>query len=77
MSSLQELLNGKGASLAVDADFGPATLQAVKNFQSSRGLTVRVELCLTSTDPASKLKLYNACLAAIMRHCAGCIVRDI
>jgi peptidoglycan hydrolase-like protein with peptidoglycan-binding domain len=40
VSSTQELLNGKGASLAVDGDFGPATLQAVKSFQSSRGLTV-------------------------------------
>jgi cell wall-associated NlpC family hydrolase len=40
VSSTQELLNGKGASLTVDGDFGPATLQAVKNFQSSKGLSV-------------------------------------
>lgn len=41
MSSTQELLNGKGASLTVDGDFGPLTTTATKNFQSSRGLSVR------------------------------------
>lgn len=40
VSSTQELLNGKSASLAVDGDFGPLTTQATKNFQSSRGLSV-------------------------------------
>ncbi len=51
VSSLQTLLNGKGASIAVDGDFGPATLAAVKSFQSSRGLAVRVsaiQLCSLS-----------------------------
>ena len=38
MSSTQELLNGKGASLTVDGDFGPLTTTATKNFQSSKGL---------------------------------------
>jgi peptidoglycan hydrolase-like protein with peptidoglycan-binding domain len=40
VSSTQELLNGKGASLTVDGDFGPLTTTATKNFQSSRGLSV-------------------------------------
>ena len=40
VSSTQELLNGKGASLTVDGDFGPLTTQATKNFQSSKGLSV-------------------------------------
>jgi cell wall-associated NlpC family hydrolase len=40
VTSLQNLLNSKGASLSVDGDFGPATFSAVKNFQSSRGLEV-------------------------------------
>jgi peptidoglycan hydrolase-like protein with peptidoglycan-binding domain len=40
VSSTQELLNGKGASLTVDGDFGPLTTTATKNFQSSKGLTV-------------------------------------
>lgn len=40
VSELQTRLNAKGASVAVDGDFGPATLSAVKSFQSHSGLTV-------------------------------------
>jgi peptidoglycan hydrolase-like protein with peptidoglycan-binding domain len=36
---LQQLLNTFGAGLTVDGDFGPATTTAVRNFQSSHGLT--------------------------------------
>eukprot|EP00208_Stichococcus_sp_RCC1054_P003673 CAMPEP_0206138160 /NCGR_PEP_ID=MMETSP1473-20131121/3128_1 /ASSEMBLY_ACC=CAM_ASM_001109 /TAXON_ID=1461547 /ORGANISM="Stichococcus sp, Strain RCC1054" /LENGTH=296 /DNA_ID=CAMNT_0053531517 /DNA_START=154 /DNA_END=1044 /DNA_ORIENTATION=- len=39
VSSLQSLLNNQGAGIAVDGDFGPATLSAVKSFQSRSGLT--------------------------------------
>lgn len=35
---LQNLLNGKGHSLTVDGDFGPATEKAVKDFQGANGL---------------------------------------
>lgn len=38
VKTLQRLLNGKGASLGVDGDFGPATASAVKRFQSVNGL---------------------------------------
>jgi peptidoglycan hydrolase-like protein with peptidoglycan-binding domain len=38
VTALQELLNSYGASIAVDGDFGPGTLAAVKNFQSANGL---------------------------------------
>lgn len=38
VSQLQQLLNKMGASLEVDGKFGPATLQAVKNFQQTHGL---------------------------------------
>lgn len=36
--AVQHLLNQRGAGLDVDASFGPATLAAVKSFQSSNGL---------------------------------------
>ncbi|GHH80837.1 hypothetical protein GCM10018781_62130 [Kitasatospora indigofera] len=38
VTELQRRLNGRGASLTVDGDFGPATLAAVKSFQSANGL---------------------------------------
>jgi peptidoglycan hydrolase-like protein with peptidoglycan-binding domain len=40
VTELQQLLNKHGAHLVVDGDFGPATLAAVKSYQSSHGLSV-------------------------------------
>jgi peptidoglycan hydrolase-like protein with peptidoglycan-binding domain len=40
VTELQTLLNAHGAKLAVDGDFGPATLAAVESFQRSHGLAV-------------------------------------
>ncbi|MBS2531414.1 C40 family peptidase [Catenulispora sp. NF23] len=40
VTELQELLNKNGAHIAVDGDFGPATLAAVKSYQSGHGLSV-------------------------------------
>ncbi|HEV2373076.1 MAG TPA: peptidoglycan-binding protein [Streptosporangiaceae bacterium] len=40
VTELQELLNEHGANLAVDGDFGPATLAAVKTYQADHGLSV-------------------------------------
>jgi cell wall-associated NlpC family hydrolase len=40
VTELQELLNKHGAHLGVDGDFGPATLAAVKSYQSGHGLSV-------------------------------------
>ena len=39
VKKLQQILNTKGYTLAVDGDFGPATQAAVKNFQRVNGLT--------------------------------------
>ena len=38
--ALQALLNLRGASIAVDGSFGPATLRAVKDFQGAHDLVV-------------------------------------
>ncbi|WP_160311550.1 C40 family peptidase [Streptacidiphilus melanogenes] len=38
VTELQDLLNTHGAGLTVDGDFGPGTLAAVKNYQTSQGL---------------------------------------
>jgi peptidoglycan hydrolase-like protein with peptidoglycan-binding domain len=40
VTELQILLNDHGAGLAVDGDFGPMTLAAVENYQSTHGLAV-------------------------------------
>ncbi|MEY9862898.1 peptidoglycan hydrolase-like protein with peptidoglycan-binding domain [Catenulispora sp. GAS73] len=40
VTELQQLLNKNGAHIGVDGDFGPATLAAVKSYQSSHGLSV-------------------------------------
>ena len=40
VTELQQLLNKHGAHLGVDGDFGPATLAAVKSYQSGHGLSV-------------------------------------
>lgn len=37
---LQYELNKRGAGLSIDGDFGPKTLEAVKNYQKNRGLEV-------------------------------------
>jgi peptidoglycan hydrolase-like protein with peptidoglycan-binding domain len=52
--TLQSLLNAHGQSLAVDGDFGPATLAAVKSFQSGAGLSADGVV-----GPATKTALYN------------------
>ncbi|MER5432214.1 peptidoglycan-binding protein [Streptomyces sp. NPDC002588] len=52
--TLQSLLNAHGQSLAVDGDFGPATLSAVTSFQTSAGLSAD-----GIVGPATKTALYT------------------
>ncbi|MFF3559457.1 peptidoglycan-binding protein [Streptomyces sp. NPDC002574] len=54
VATLQALLNGQGQHLDVDGEFGPATLAAVKSFQSSRGLSADGEV-----GPNTKNALYS------------------
>ena len=37
--AVQSQLNGSGTGISVDGAFGPATATAVKNFQTSKGLS--------------------------------------
>ncbi|MFD7933746.1 peptidoglycan-binding protein [Streptomyces sp. NPDC059755] len=54
VATLQALLNGKGRQLDVDGEFGPATLAAVKAFQSATGLAADGEV-----GPNTKAALYS------------------
>ncbi|KQX65581.1 hypothetical protein ASD48_20320 [Streptomyces sp. Root1310] len=54
VATLQALLNGKGRQLDVDGEFGPATLAAVKAFQSATGLAADGEV-----GPSTKAALYS------------------
>ncbi|MCX5215184.1 peptidoglycan-binding protein [Kitasatospora sp. NBC_00240] len=54
VTELQRLLNGRGASLTVDGDFGPGTLTAVENFQAANGLGPD-----GLVGPATKAELYG------------------
>jgi peptidoglycan hydrolase-like protein with peptidoglycan-binding domain len=53
VTELQNLLNGHGAGLVVDGDFGAATLRAVRNFQSAAAIGVDGRV-----GPITKGKLY-------------------
>jgi cell wall-associated NlpC family hydrolase len=80
VTELQQLLNKHGAHLGVDGDFGPATLAAVKSYQSGHGLSVdgvvgpktKASLDGTSTPPppppsgstASKIVAYAKAIEA-------------
>ncbi|MFI5801138.1 peptidoglycan-binding protein [Streptomyces sp. NPDC051677] len=54
VTELQNLLNQHGATLVLDGSFGPATLTAVKSFQSGAGLSAD-----GLVGPATKNALYN------------------
>ncbi|MEN3359681.1 MAG: hypothetical protein V7637_3663, partial [Mycobacteriales bacterium] len=70
VTELQNLLNGHGAGLTVDGDFGPATLHAVRTFQS--GVAIAVD---GRVGPITKSKLYasgGAAPAAINLNSSSC-----
>jgi peptidoglycan hydrolase-like protein with peptidoglycan-binding domain len=54
VTTLQSLLNAHGQSIAVDGDFGPATLAAVEAFQSAAGIGVDGQV-----GPQTKDALYG------------------
>jgi peptidoglycan hydrolase-like protein with peptidoglycan-binding domain len=54
VTELQNLLNARGAGLVVDGDFGAATLQAVRVFQS--GVAIAVD---GRVGPITKSRLYS------------------
>jgi cell wall-associated NlpC family hydrolase len=64
--TLQSLLNAHGQSLAVDGDFGPATLSAVKAFQLNAGLSAD-----GIVGPNTKTALYSGTIVT-----AGCVLID-
>ena len=83
VNTLQTLLNNKGASLAVDGDFGPATLAAVKSFQSSKGLEVRImeSRCVVPMFCVLMMAVYNSVhpaeLVTSMHECTHCGCNDV
>ena len=83
VKKLQEWLNLRGKSILIDSDFGPATLAALKGFQSAQGLMVANTLdaqtwaalvqpmsrALSATAGASGT-ISAACLAVAQAHLA-------
>lgn len=57
VKTVQKALNERGTNLKADGDFGPATAQAVKDFQLSKGMKVTG---VVDDDTADKLGLRNA-----------------
>ncbi|MGW3045257.1 peptidoglycan-binding domain-containing protein [Kitasatospora sp. NPDC001159] len=64
--TLQSALNGFGAGIGVDGQFGPGTDTAVRNFQSSHGLVSD-----GIVGPATKAALYASPAAAPTSTCSG------
>jgi len=54
VTALQAMLDDRGASIAVDGDFGANTLAAVESFQTAHGLTANGQV-----GPETKAALYN------------------
>ncbi|MDX2592793.1 peptidoglycan-binding protein [Streptomyces sp. WI03-4A] len=83
VTELQRLLRHFGYSVDVDGDFGPATESAVRNFQSTHGLSVdgqvgpntKRELYDTDESPSTALDLRSAsCPANIVEgQSGGCV----
>jgi hypothetical protein len=68
VKALQYLLNAYGAGLSVDGVFGPATLGAVKSFQSGHGLTA---------DGIAGPRTWKAVTPALAQSAAGDAVRAL
>jgi len=83
VTELQDQLNSHGAGVGVDGDFGPATLTAVENYQSSHGLSAdgivgpntKAALDATSTSVPAPIALTSAqCPADIAQgETDGCV----
>lgn len=83
VTELQELLNGHGAGVGVDGDFGPGTLAAVEAFQSGYGLaadgivgpeTKAALGSVSSTVPAAVPITSSSCPADIEQgQISGCV----
>lgn len=76
VTSLQQLLNSHGASLSVDGSFGPATVAAVENYQSTHGLSVdgivgpatKASLTGSTTPPVNPPPPSGSTMAAIVSY---------
>lgn len=83
VKTLQRMLNTKGARLAIDGSFGPATEQAVRNFQRSSGLVVdglagpATQAALNKPTAPKPVTRKASSTTSLSRGSSGQAVRDL
>ncbi|WP_052441789.1 NlpC/P60 family protein [Streptacidiphilus anmyonensis] len=74
VTTLQQMLNGYGAGLTVDGQFGPGTFTAVENFQTAHGLSVD-GIVGPATEASLESNTYGTSSTVDLRTSCGTIVQ--